>query len=76
MPLVRVSMYGGRKQREKKDRLAVAMTEDRSNNNIKKKEEIIVFHEAHHVNWYSSRVSLSYNYNYIFYVDANCSQPI
>ncbi|HZL22017.1 MAG TPA: hypothetical protein VFC05_01740 [Nitrososphaeraceae archaeon] len=52
------------------------MTEDRSNNNIKKKEEIIVFHEAHHVNWYSSRVSLSYNYNYIFYVDANCSQPI
>ena len=45
MPIVTVSMYSGRTQREK-DRLAEAMTED------------IAFQEAPHGNWYSSGVRL------------------
>ena len=58
MPIVTVSMYSGRTQREK-DRLAEAMTEDVAKIlNIKKEEEIIVFHEAPHGNWYASGVRL------------------
>ena len=58
MPIVTVSMYSGRTQREK-DRLAEAITEDIVNIlNIKKEEIIIVFQEAPHGNWYSSGVRL------------------
>ena len=54
MPIVTVSMYSGKKQREK-DRLAEAMTEDIAKIlNINKEEVIIVFQEAPHGNWYSS----------------------
>ena len=58
MPIVTVSMYSGRTQREK-DRLAEAMTEDIAKIlNTKKEEVIIVFQEASHGNWYSSGVRL------------------
>jgi 4-oxalocrotonate tautomerase len=58
MPIVTVSMYNGRTQREK-DRLAEAMTEDISKIlSIKKEEVIIVFQEAAHGNWYSSGIRL------------------
>ena len=56
MPIITVSMYSGRIQREK-DRLAEAMTEDIAKIlNVKKEEVIIVFQEAPHENWYSSGV--------------------
>ena len=58
MPIVTVSMYSGRTQREK-DRLAEAMTEEIAKIlNIKKEEVIIVFQETAHGNWYSSGVRL------------------
>jgi 4-oxalocrotonate tautomerase len=58
MPIVTVSMYSGRTQREK-DRVAEAITQDISKIlNIKKEEVIIVFQEAPHGNWYSSGISL------------------
>jgi 4-oxalocrotonate tautomerase len=58
MPIVTISMYSNRTQREK-DRLAEAMTEDISNIlNVKKEEVIIVFQEASHGNWYSSGIRL------------------
>jgi 4-oxalocrotonate tautomerase len=58
MPIVTVSMYSGRTQREK-DRLAEAMTEDvTSILNVKKEEVIIVFQESSHGNWYSSGIRL------------------
>ena len=58
MPIVTVSMYSGRTQREK-DRLAEAITEDIINIlKVKKEEVIIVFQEAPHGNWYSSGVRL------------------
>jgi 4-oxalocrotonate tautomerase len=58
MPIVTVSMYSGKTQREK-DRLAEAITEDIAKiSNIKKEEVIIVFQEAPHGNWYSSGVRL------------------
>jgi len=58
MPIVTVSMYSGRTQREK-DRLAEAITEDISKIlSIKKEEVIIVFQEAAHGNWYSSGIRL------------------
>jgi 4-oxalocrotonate tautomerase len=58
MPIVTVSMYSGRTQREK-DRLAEAITQDIANIlNVKKEEVIIVFQEASHGNWYSSGVRL------------------
>ena len=56
MPIVTVSMYSGRTQREK-DRLAETITEDVAKIlNIDKKEVIIVFHEASHGNWYVSGI--------------------
>ena len=58
MPIVTVSMYSGRTQREK-DRVAEAITQDIVNIlNIKKEEVIIVFQEASHGNWYSSGIRL------------------
>lgn len=58
MPIVTVSMYSGRTQREK-DRLAEAITQDIANIlNVKKEEVIIVFQEAPHGNWYSSGIRL------------------
>jgi len=58
MPIVRVSMFGGRTQIEK-DRLAEAITEDVSKIlKVQKKEVIVVIEEAPHGNWYSSGVSL------------------
>ena len=58
MPIVTVSMYSGRTQREK-DRLAEAITEDISNIlNVKKEEVIIVYQEAPHGNWYYSGVRI------------------
>ena len=58
MPIVTVSMYIGRTQREK-DRVAEAITQDIAKIlNIKKEEVIIVFQEAPHGNWYSSGVRL------------------
>ena len=58
MPIVTVSMYSGRTQREK-DRLAETITEDVAKIlNIDKKEVIIVFQEASHGNWYVSGVRI------------------
>jgi 4-oxalocrotonate tautomerase len=58
MPIVTVSIYSGRTQREK-DRVAEAITEDIVKIlNIKKEEVIIVFQEAPHGNWYSSGIHL------------------
>ncbi len=58
MPIVTVSMYSGRTQREK-DRLTEAMSEDIAKIlNVKKEEVIIVFQEAPHGNWYSSGIRL------------------
>ena len=58
MPIVTVSMYSGRTQREK-DRLAEVITEDVVKIlRINKKDVIIVFHEASHGNWYASGIRL------------------
>jgi 4-oxalocrotonate tautomerase len=58
MPIVTVSMYTGRSQRDK-DRLAEAITEDVVNIlKVEKKDVIIVFQEASHGNWYASGVRL------------------
>jgi 4-oxalocrotonate tautomerase len=54
MPIITVSMYSGRTQREK-DRLAEAITEDVIKIlKVEKKDVIIVFQEEPHGNWYSS----------------------
>jgi 4-oxalocrotonate tautomerase len=58
MPIVTISMYSGRTQREK-DRLAETITEDIVNIlKVKREEVIIVFQEAPHGNWYSSGIRL------------------
>jgi 4-oxalocrotonate tautomerase len=58
MPIVTVSMYTGRSQRDK-DRLAEAITEDVVNIlRVEKKDVIIVFQEAYHGNWYASGIRL------------------
>jgi 4-oxalocrotonate tautomerase len=58
MPIVTVSMYTGRTQKDK-DRLAEAITEDVVNIlKVEKKDIIIVFQEASHGNWYASGVRL------------------
>ena len=58
MPIVTVSMYTGRTQRDK-DKLAEAITEDVVNIlKVEKKDVIIVFQEASHGNWYVSGVRL------------------
>jgi 4-oxalocrotonate tautomerase len=58
MPIVTVSMYTGRTQRDK-DRLAEAITEDVVDTlKVEKKDVIIIFQEASHGNWYASGVRL------------------
>jgi 4-oxalocrotonate tautomerase len=58
MPIVTISMYSGRTQREK-DRLAEAITQDIVDIlKVEKKDVIIVFQEASHGNWYASGVRL------------------
>ena len=58
MPIVTVSMYTGRTQRDK-DRLAEAITEDAVNIlKVEKKDVIVVFQETPHGNWYASGVRL------------------
>ena len=58
MPIVTVSMYTGRTQRDK-DRLAEAITEDVVNIlKVEKKDVIVVFQEIPHENWYASEVRL------------------
>ncbi|CAN5389767.1 hypothetical protein BH18THE2_BH18THE2_20690 [soil metagenome] len=58
MPIVTVSMYTGRTQRDK-DKLAEAITEDVVNIlKVEKKDVVIVFQEASHGNWYASGVRL------------------
>ena len=58
MPIVTVSMYSGRTQREK-DRLAEAITEDIVKVlQVPKEDVIVVFQEAPHGNWYSSGIRL------------------
>jgi 4-oxalocrotonate tautomerase len=60
MPIVTVSMYTGRTQRDKdKDRLAEAITEDVVNIlKVEKKDVKVVFQEIPHGNWYASGVRL------------------
>jgi 4-oxalocrotonate tautomerase len=58
VPIVTVSMYSGRTQREK-DRLAEAITEDIVKIlDVEKKDVIVVFQEASHGNWYASGIRL------------------
>jgi 4-oxalocrotonate tautomerase len=58
MPIVTVSMYTGRTQRDK-DKLAEAITEDAVNIlKVEKKDVIAVFQEIPHGNWYASGVRL------------------
>jgi 4-oxalocrotonate tautomerase len=58
MPVITVSIYTGRTQKEK-DRLAEAITEDVVKIlNVAKKDIVIVFQEASHGNWYASGVRL------------------
>jgi 4-oxalocrotonate tautomerase len=58
MPIVTVSMYSGRTQREK-DRLAEAITDDLVKIlKVERKEVIIVFEEIPHGNWYVSGIRL------------------
>ena len=58
MPIIKVSMFGGRTQTEK-DRLAEAITEDVSKIlKVQKKEVVIVIEEAPHGNWFSAGIRL------------------
>jgi 4-oxalocrotonate tautomerase len=58
MPIITISMYSGRTQREK-DRLAEAITEDVVDIlKVEKKDVILVFQEASHGDWYASGVRL------------------
>jgi 4-oxalocrotonate tautomerase len=58
MPIITISTYSGRTQREK-DRLAEAITDDVIKIfNVDKKDVIIVFHEASHGNWYAEGIRL------------------
>ena len=53
MPIITVSMYTGRTQRDK-DKFVEAITEDLVNIlKVEKKDVIIVFQEASHGNWYA-----------------------
>ncbi|HEU4468590.1 MAG TPA: tautomerase family protein [Nitrososphaeraceae archaeon] len=58
MPIITLSLFCGRSQREK-DRLAEAITESTCKIlNVDKKEVIIVFREEPHGNWYSAGVRI------------------
>ena len=53
MPIVTISMYSGRTQREK-DRLTEAITEDVCKIlNVEGKEVVVFFQESPHGNWYA-----------------------
>ncbi|CAN5654689.1 hypothetical protein BH18THE1_BH18THE1_21770 [soil metagenome] len=56
MPIITVSLFSGRSQREK-DRLAEAITDSVCNIlRLDKKEVIVVFREEPRGNWYSAGV--------------------
>jgi 4-oxalocrotonate tautomerase len=58
MPIVTVSLFSGRTQREK-DRLAEAITESVCKIlGVEKKEVIIVFQESSSGNWYAEGIRL------------------
>ena len=58
MPIITISLFSGRNQREK-DRLAEAITQSTCQIlKIDKKEVIIVFQEGSHGNWYSGGVRI------------------
>jgi 4-oxalocrotonate tautomerase len=58
MPIISISTYSGRAQREK-DRLAKAITEGVTKIfNVDKKDVIIVFQEEPHGNWYAEGIRL------------------
>jgi 4-oxalocrotonate tautomerase len=58
MPIVTVSLFGGRTQREK-DRLAEAITESVCKFlGVDKKEVVVLFQEAPHGNFYSEGIRL------------------
>jgi 4-oxalocrotonate tautomerase len=58
MPIISISTYSGRTQREK-DRLAEAITDDVIKIfNVDKKDVIIVFQEEPHGNWYAEGIRL------------------
>ncbi|MFB5600078.1 MAG: 4-oxalocrotonate tautomerase family protein [Nitrososphaeraceae archaeon] len=58
MPIVTVSMYSGRTQKEK-DRLAEAITDSIVKIlQVKREEVVIVFQETPHGNWYASGIRL------------------
>jgi 4-oxalocrotonate tautomerase len=58
MPVISVSLYTGRTQKEK-DRHAEAITEDVVKIlNVAKKDVVIIFQEASHGNWYASGIRL------------------
>ncbi|MGH9953195.1 MAG: tautomerase family protein [Nitrososphaeraceae archaeon] len=58
MPIITISTYSGRTQREK-DRLAEAITNDIVKIfGVNKDEVIIIFHEEPHGNWYAEGVRL------------------
>jgi len=58
MPIITISTYSGKTQREK-DRLAQAITEDVVKIlGVEKKDVIIVFQEHPHGNWYAEGIRL------------------
>ena len=58
MPVITISTYSDRTQREK-DRLAEAITDNVIKIlNLDKKDVIIVFHEEPHGNWYAEGIRL------------------
>lgn len=58
MPIITVSLFIGRTQREK-DRLAETITESMCQIlRVEKKEVIVVFQEGPHGNWYAEGVRL------------------
>jgi 4-oxalocrotonate tautomerase len=58
MPIITVSLFSGRTQREK-DRLAEAITESACNIlKVDKKEVIVIFREEPRGNWYSEGVRI------------------
>ncbi|MGA7368038.1 MAG: tautomerase family protein [Nitrososphaeraceae archaeon] len=58
MPIITISTYSGRTQREK-DRLAEAITDNVVNIfDVDKKDIIIVFKEEPHGNWYAEGIRL------------------
>ncbi|MDX1371710.1 MAG: tautomerase family protein [Nitrososphaeraceae archaeon] len=58
MPIVTISMYSGRTQKEK-DRLAESITDNIVKIfQVEREEVVIVFQEAPHGNWYASGIRL------------------